>query len=99
VEGYLLSGISNKLIMAHSDSTPSMNFGTEESLKLHVHCPRRKNFNLYLASVAVGISCTGPLGGKQGFQPYPSGPSQHRYQSSLGHLCKMGALTPSVFTM
>ncbi len=29
-----------------------------------------------LASADVGINCMGPLGGKQGFQPYPSGPSQ-----------------------
>jgi hypothetical protein len=27
-------------------------------------------------TVAVGISCMGPLGGNQGYQPYPSGPSQ-----------------------
>jgi hypothetical protein len=30
----------------------------------------------FMASVAVGISCMGPLGGNQGYQPYPSGPSQ-----------------------
>jgi hypothetical protein len=29
-----------------------------------------------MASVAVGINCMGPLGGNQGYQPYPSGPSQ-----------------------
>jgi hypothetical protein len=38
---------------------------------------------LNLASVAVGISCVGPLGGKQGFFSYPSGPSQHSL--SLNH--------------
>ncbi len=43
-----------------------------------------------MASVAVGISCTGPLGGKQGLWPYPTAPSQvstqHLY--SLGHTLK-----------
>ncbi len=29
-----------------------------------------------MASVAAGISCMGPLGGNQGYQPYPSGPSK-----------------------
>jgi hypothetical protein len=29
-----------------------------------------------MESVAVGISCMGPLGGKQGYQPYPNSPSQ-----------------------
>ncbi len=28
--------------------------------------------NNSIASVAVGTSCMGPLGGKQGFYPYPS---------------------------
>ncbi len=28
----------------------------------------------------------GPLGGKQGFLPYPSGPSRHSIAYSLGHL-------------
>jgi hypothetical protein len=37
-----------------------------------------------MASVAAGISCTGTLGGKQGFLPYPSGPSQP-VLASLGH--------------
>ncbi len=31
------------------------------------------------ASVAVGISCTGPLGGKQGYLPIPAAPSNHKY--------------------
>ncbi len=39
-----------------------------------------------MASVAVGIRCMVPLGGKQGFLPYPSGPSQHSIAHSLGHL-------------
>jgi hypothetical protein len=39
-----------------------------------------------MASVAVGIRCMGPLGGKQGFLPYPSGPSQYSIAYSLGHL-------------
>ncbi len=29
-----------------------------------------------MASVAVGISCMGLLGEKQGYVPYPTGPSQ-----------------------
>jgi hypothetical protein len=29
-----------------------------------------------MSQAAVGISCMGPPGGKQGYRPYPSGPSQ-----------------------
>jgi hypothetical protein len=49
-----------------------------------------------MASVAVGISYMGPLGGNQDHQPYPSGPSQPSTFKSLGHLGIMGALMPSV---
>ncbi len=41
-------------------------------------------------AVAEGINEQGPLGGKQGFQPYPSGPSRNSTKSSLGHLCSLG---------
>jgi hypothetical protein len=30
-----------------------------------------------MAAVAVGIGCTGPLGEKQSYLPYPDGPSHH----------------------
>jgi hypothetical protein len=50
-----------------------------------------------MASVAVGISRTGPLGGKQGYLPYPSGHSQPAL-ASLGHLGVIRALyCPSSF--
>jgi hypothetical protein len=39
----------------------------------------RRQPNVNLASVTVRISCVGPLGEKQGFLPYPSGPSQHSH--------------------
>jgi hypothetical protein len=39
-------------------------------------------------------NCAGPLGEKQGYLPYPSGPSPH--STSLGHFSKMGALTPQL---
>ncbi len=39
-----------------------------------------------LASVAVGISCVGPLGEKQGFLSYPSGPSQHSLSSGASYV-------------
>jgi hypothetical protein len=49
------------------------------------------------ASVAVGISCTGPLGGKQGYLPCPIGPSQPAL-ASLGHRGVIRALyRPSSF--
>jgi hypothetical protein len=50
-----------------------------------------------MASLAVGIiSCIGPLGGKHGSKPYPSGPSQlSTFIPEITH-CKMGALTPSI---
>jgi hypothetical protein len=44
-----------------------------------------------MASVAAGISCMGPLGGNQGHQPYPSGPSQLRTFESLDHLETTGS--------
>ncbi len=50
-----------------------------------------------MASVAVGIRCMGPLGGKQGFLPYPSGPSQHSIAYSLGHLFQSISCTVKFF--
>jgi hypothetical protein len=38
-----------------------------------------------MASVAVGASYMGPLGGNQGQKPYPSGPSQCSILIYLGH--------------
>jgi hypothetical protein len=48
-------------------------------------CVLGVNF-IEMTYVAVGISCTGPLGEKQGYLPYPSGCSRHSTSLSLGHL-------------
>jgi hypothetical protein len=52
-----------------------------------------------MASVAVGIRCMGPLGGKQGFLPYPSGPSQHSIAYSLGHLFNLSLVLLNFFSI
>ncbi len=45
---------------------------------VYAHIDRRLP-NVNLASVTVGISCVGPLGEKQGFLSYPSGPTKHSH--------------------
>jgi hypothetical protein len=47
-----------------------------------------------MASVAVGISCMGPLGEKQGYLPYSSGLSQQALAFPIGHFEFMGSLIP-----
>jgi hypothetical protein len=45
-----------------------------------------------MASAAVGISCTGPLGEKQGYLPYPIAVPLNLHLLPLGHFGLIGAL-------
>ena len=53
-----------------------------------------KKLNYIMASVAVGIRCMGPLGGKQGFLP-----SQHSIAYSLGHLFNFSLVLLNFFAI